>query len=344
MSIQVGRVAGMVAAAALMIAAGSAQAGDVDVRVGVRGRFGIGVSGSRMNISVGGARGFHRDRIPVVTLPVCRPTPPSCRPRPICPPVDCSPRGYSYGSGLSIGGVYRDDNFSIGARLGSVDTCDPRPVCYDTPVVYTPPVFYNSGYNSGYYRQSYYQPTYWASGVQPVTTYTNYTQPGYTQPLTTPAPTSQRLPDPPEPASSLEVGVLALQSGQTDLAASALRRHVNANPEDARAMRTLAVALLADKQVDDAGGMLRQAYRVDPKLAGEPLVPLSLGFEDRAYRDLVTRAVANANRANTGSAWLLVAALMQGEGRLDLARTMLERAKAQGLEPEVFDPLAAELR
>jgi len=35
---------------------------------------------------------------------------------------------------------------------------------------------------------------------------------------------------------------------------------------------------------------------------------------------------------------------MQGEGRLDLAKKMLERAKVQGLEAEVADPLGAELR
>lgn len=348
------------AAAVLMLAAGTAAAqsdhhgggrgsvhgGGNSATHGGHGRFGLGVSGSRMNISVGGPRGFSRDRIPVVSAPsghFPQPNHPHASPgfRPEHATgfavggrhVDDGLSGGAVvgGGGPSVGGVFKNDNLKVGVHAGSAGHHHEPTRHHDHHVdvhrVYVP---------------AYYRSGYWGTGYSPWGTYSNGVQAVYPQmPAQDAAPAVVYAA---EPTSSFEVGVLALQGGEPALAVAALRRHANQYPDDGRALRTLAVALLADKQVEDAGIILRQAYRTDPKLAGEPLVPLSLGFGERPFRDLVTRAVGHANRANTGSAWLLVASLMQAEGRLDLAKTMLARARANGLEPGIADAMAAEMR
>ncbi|GJQ29899.1 MAG: hypothetical protein HBSAPP03_17830 [Phycisphaerae bacterium] len=161
------------------------------------------------------------------------------------------------------------------------------------------------------------------------------TPPGGTQPTISPTTS--------EPPSAFDAGLMALREGEHALAVAALRRHLRAHPDDAPAMRALAIALIETKAFDDAAGVMRSAYRADPHQAAEPLFPAAIGYTNAPYRSVLTRAVSYANRVNTASGWLLVAVLMQGEGRGANAKVMLDKAAKLGLESPIADSLAAEM-
>jgi hypothetical protein len=255
------------------------------------------------------------------------------------------------GSGLSIGVGYTSRHWGVGISLNDVWSrydCRPRyePLICSTPVVYTAPVVYTQPVVVE--RPVVYTTpvvvtqtgTAWTS--QPVQAVTPVVvTPPAAAPAASPAPASPQASPPP---TDFERGVLALQANDIAYSIAALRKHLREHADDARAMRVLAVALLADKQADDAAGLMRAALRTDAKLAGEPVSPLGLGFSERRFRDLVTRAVDQANNVNTSGAWLLVATLMQAEGRDDKALGMLERARAQGLERDLYDAMVVELK
>lgn len=148
---------------------------------------------------------------------------------------------------------------------------------------------------------------------------------------------------PPRALTPMELAVSSLQAGMPDRALTTLREHLKKTPDDARAQRVMAIALLEQKRFDDATASLRQAYRTDPTLADSPLDAYELGYTDESLRSMVVRTVTYANRVNTGSAWLTVTALMQAEGRTEQARNSLEKARKQGLETEVLGAMKAAL-
>jgi|GEM_PF-2918706 len=162
-------------------------------------------------------------------------------------------------------------------------------------------------------------------------------------PVTTPTP-EPRSTVPQAPPTALELAQEAMRLGMPEQATSVLRAHLTKNPDAADAQRVLAIALLEQNRFDDAVASMRQAYRADPNLANEPIDAAELGYSERSLRSLVTRTVTFANRVDSGSAWLTVAALMQAEGRAEQARTTLEKASKQGLEPEVLGAMKAALR
>lgn len=303
-----------------------------------------GVGAGRMNINLLDTRRFERfdPSPPVVVIPPrpC-PTPIPCPPKP-CPPRTCTTVATS-GSGLTIDGQYTGEKWNVGFHLGgptfTTTTCnDP---C--APVTTCPPVVYPYAYPATYWPR---YGSYLNSGVESVMLYRDQgpldPQLFQQQPMTQPAPQAAQ----PQPASpsSFEIGIAALQSRQFDESVSALRRHLRENPDDARAMRALAVALIESKDLDDAAGVMRQAYRTDPKLSDEPIVPASLAYTDRRFRDLVNRSVTHAHKVNSASSWLLVCVLMHAEGRKDVALAQLEKAKKVGLEAETYDAFVLELK
>jgi hypothetical protein len=150
-------------------------------------------------------------------------------------------------------------------------------------------------------------------------------------------------PTPPTP-TALEIAAYNLRDGMNERAISELREHLKAHDDDAKAQRVLGVALLSERRLDDGVASIRQAYRIDPGLADEPIDGYELGLDVDELRNMVLRAVTHANRADTGSAWLTVTALMQAEGRKDAARNMLERARAKGVEPEIVGAMKAALK
>ncbi len=108
----------------------------------------------------------------------------------------------------------------------------------------------------------------------------------------------------------------------------------------------LAIALLGRKpstSIDNVG-MLRQAYRTDPNLAAEPIVASDLGIDDAELRRLASGTVLYAHRADSGSAWLSVATLLQAQGKRQAAREMVAKAEKKGVEAEIVAPMKAALQ
>ncbi len=151
--------------------------------------------------------------------------------------------------------------------------------------------------------------------------------PGAAQPESRPAP------------SAADIAAYQLSMDLPGRAVTTLSAYLKTSPDDARAMRSLAFALLQDRRLDDGVATLRNAYRMDPGLASEPVEAGSIGLDDDDLRDLVLRGVTYANRVDTGSSWLTVAVLMQAEGRTALAKNMLDKAEKKGLEAEVSTAL-----
>lgn len=95
---------------------------------------------------------------------------------------------------------------------------------------------------------------------------------------------------------------------------------------DRTAQRLLAVALVGDRRPAEAQAAMAAAYREDAALAGtraeEGLIDAS------EWRRITNVAVAHAHEARSEAAWLLVARLMEMQGRGAVAKTMFERAAA----------------
>ncbi len=125
-------------------------------------------------------------------------------------------------------------------------------------------------------------------------------------------------------------------SSSVDGAIGAYGVHLAEHPEDWIAVREFALALLAARRDADAVEVMADAYRAKPEIGLVPVNPGLFGEDrPRALRELVVRAVRHAHRVETGEAWLLVAVLMQSEGRTERALEMLERALEHGLDQEV---------
>lgn len=256
------------------------------------------------------------------------------------------------GYGTSVVGTYYNDNVRVGVNLGSTyaygrNRYVPSDACPPTNVVYVPtyPRYYNDTYVNTPRTVVVAQDTYYTTPGVPVTQVVEapmvVTQPETVRVVTSGQPDVR---DALQGATALEAGAAAMLAGDYARAVTHLRAQVRENATDAKSMRLLAVALLADGRTDDAAAMVRGAYRQNTMLAIDPLVPADAGMTPRQVRDLVSRAVIQANRDNSASSWLLVAVLMQAEGRGELAGTMLQRAQKQGLEPAIVDALTPEMR
>jgi hypothetical protein len=270
--------------------------------------------------------------------PIYRPPvyyPPICRPVPICPqpPIYVVPRRPVVvvgGSGLTVRGNYRDDRWNVGFHLGTQQQVVVRDSAswVGSPVYttyqHTTPLRPAIGSNAG--SDPRLNPT-WLESVSSPTVDDASQQANQQTPL-----------------SLLEQGRYWIAVKEPARAAEALRRHLNQNGNDGEAMQLLAIVQAEQRRFDDASAMMRAAYKLDPRLGTQRLDLASVNYSDRELRDLVSRCVIHANRASTGSAWLLVGTLMQAEGRDDLALRMLDRAKSQGLDGSIYDQIAPALR
>ncbi|MCE7973665.1 MAG: hypothetical protein DYG92_04960 [Leptolyngbya sp. PLA1] len=224
------------------------------------------------------------------------------------------------GSGLTVDGTYRGEKWGIDFHLGTGQTTRGVSGHCDTGWL---PGGYSYPYPIGYTRGAWYATPMQQEQPQVIV-------------LPVPSVGSPTIPEtPPPPPTDLERGVGFLREGEVPKAIAALTLHLGAEPEDARAMRLLAAALLLDKRSDDGVAMMRSAYRAEPSLAREPLRAEELGLRDAGLRDLVIRAVMHANRLGSASSWWTVAVLMQAQGKAEQARAMLGKAKAQGIDPEL---------
>lgn len=291
------------------------------------------------------------------------------QPRP-CPPRPCPPvvrptypgrdRGVVVGtSGISINAQHRGERWNVGVQVnpggvwgercgtGNWNTGWGGGWCSPTWDSCNNPCFISSP-NLGWWwpvNNAWWSGNVWNWGASPVTGY--YSGVFDPQLLQQPMPMNASGGGPaanaPQP-TAFDEAVDAMRMGRHREAVSGLRRFLRDHPDDAEAMRVLAVGLVADKRVDDAASVMRLAYRTDPKLTSDPIPFRALGFSDKAFRELLTRSVHAAHRTQSASAWMLVASLMHAEGRNDTALQMLERAKAAGLDREIYDTLQLELR
>ena len=123
-------------------------------------------------------------------------------------------------------------------------------------------------------------------------------------------------------------------------AVGAYGMHLSKYPEDWFAMREMAVALLELGRVGDAVDLMYVAYFQEPEMGIFPISSVLFGeFSRKAMKKLVIRAVQDANRKSTAEGWLLVAVLMQAQGRVELAGEMLDRADEFGLEAKILGGL-----
>lgn len=242
--------------------------------------------------------------------------------------------GYAVATdGLAVDGTYSGEKWKIGFHLGGGGITDCLParrcgtVCTPTSVWW--------GWGS----------PYWYSRSLPAIGYTDvYVDPRLTAPpmVQAPAPAPASGPEP-EP-TAFQRGAMALYLGDEPRAVSEFRSHVKENPSDTQALRALALALIADNQLEDGAAVMRSAYRIDPALATQPIRFGEMGLGETRLRGLLVKSVGFAHRVNSASAWLTVAAIMQAENREALALDMLARADKAGLDRDISDRLRAELK
>jgi hypothetical protein len=269
-----------------------------------------------------------------------------CRPPVTQYPTWVQPYGDRYwpvdvttGSGLSVGGSYVGQHWNVQFELGSgtpteivhrhCDRAVTPPVCRYPLFGWTYPsgAYWGSNLGWAYGPNSYGQdPRLWVSNPQMIAP----------AQVTAPSANVASSPaTPPQPLRPMELARLAIASGQPKVAIEAIRREIKEQGETTETLRLMAVAFAIDRRWNDASALMRSAYRLDTKLGASPLELVGLGFNAQSWRELVSRSVSNANRGKAASDWLLVAALMQAEGRDDLAKKMVERSLKTGLEPEI---------
>jgi hypothetical protein len=238
---------------------------------------------------------------------------------------------FSSDGGLLLNGSYAGDRLRLAFHLGSDAFSRPFHHNHGYPIVFTYPTYW--GYPGWWYDdyRSYF-------GYRYGNIYGN----GYTPEPTTYVPPTPPQAETPVPSTSRELGDTYLRAGDPRAAVHAYEAHLKQYPGDEDAMRALGVALIDNGQTTEGVAMVAMAYKSEPLLADRP-VSRDLFRGDALARDLA-RASIYANRSRSSSGWLTVAVYMQAQGRDDLARTMVERARAAGLETAVVDRLTAALR
>ena len=146
-----------------------------------------------------------------------------------------------------------------------------------------------------------------------------------------------------EPLTPIESARAWMYQGNADEAARWYREYLEENPDDARVMREYAAAMQESGRMLDAVAMMAYAYDRDPGLANEAMPTRIWGDSAFRLRDAVTDSVKYGHRVSSGNVWLLVAVLMQAEGRDLVALKMIERAVAEGLDPDLADRMRLRL-
>ncbi len=145
---------------------------------------------------------------------------------------------------------------------------------------------------------------------------------------------------PPAPLTAPELVFQGAYAEAIDLLNSELR----SNPRDVERKRLLGLAHAAELDFATAADILLEVYASDPEIAVFPLDGKALFASPLELRDLVVGAVRVAQKTGTARGWLLVAILIQAEGRDDIAFKMLQRAGGLGLDPAIVtawpDPAA----
>lgn len=246
------------------------------------------------------------------------------------------------GSGVSVRVGDADDDFQLRVRLGGGYPFYTR---YRTGGVICYPGWPGYGYGWGSYRWIDGYPAYRYHPDFPYPRYAWSYPVEYRTASTGPGVGDPRLggssPTEPMELTVLQRARLELARGRTEASIAAYREHLAGSELDAIAMRELAVALLDAGRLPEGVALMRQAYEMDPLLVGEPIERgiLGGGKLGRLGRAL-SSASRYANRVETASAWLTVAALIQAQDRDRVAGVNAERA----IEAGISKPIAEELR
>lgn len=225
----------------------------------------------------------------------------------------------SSGSGLRVSGDFQDDNFRLSFHLGSdfgAKHVVRTPNVIVWPHVGSPFWFYNDCDRFG--RRTNRFSTIDGALVQ-------------VQPVSHPAPPQPEAPPPPPP-TLMEQAATHLRTGHNEQAQTSFQQRLEEDPEDANAMRGLAIAFLRLGELSQAEAMFGLAYRKQPSLCEQPMRAGEWWASATDLRRDLVRFVTHANRTESGAALLGVAALMQAQGRKDHALRMANRAKAKGLD------------
>lgn len=158
-----------------------------------------------------------------------------------------------------------------------------------------------------------------------------------------PAMTEDAAKAPPAPLTADERAALRLKTGDSAGAIKAYEAILKQRPSDADAMRLLGMALIDNGRASDGIAVIGMAYRTDSSLPQRPLNPEVLQNGTARLRQHLNRVSAIANKEKSGTAWFVLATLMQAEGRNKQALAMVERARAAGVDGQVADELAAAL-
>lgn len=154
-----------------------------------------------------------------------------------------------------------------------------------------------------------------------------------------PAPSPQQPAQPERELTPLEKADWTLQFGKPADAVDLYRAYLLKYPSDAPAMRSLSLALLDDRRVEQSIAMLMMAYQHRPQLASAPIEPDYLSGNDTTHRTRFTVVMNYANRTRTASAFFAAAVLAQSEGRDSVAQRLLDRATAAGLDKTVAEEM-----
>lgn len=303
--------------------------------------LGIGSTGQGNFItphrSVDEIPGFHFNPATGQSLTVpTQPGPVITQPYPYVYPQPYYPYSYRpyytndyYSNGFYANGRYRGDNLNINFNLGS----GLMPSMYDFGGL-LPIRVGNYEYSINPY-----------TGTYTVTTAQNRPDAYDARPRTINVPGVPAVPPPAtREVTSLERAQMSLRDGEPERAVKELRTHLRKSPDDANAMRLLAVALLESGSFDDGVAVLRNAYRTAPTLADEPIAFADVGLSAKREREMLSEVVQYAHKVNSASAWLSVASIMQAEGRNALAKQMLDRAVHVGLDRETHKAFEQALR
>lgn len=250
------------------------------------------------------------------------------------------------GGGLHVDGAYDGDDWKLRIHLGGGGL-----VRLPDGTVYYP----HGGLSHGYYRRGgvvYYNPgwyydtgRYWSSrwSSRPVDgVLTQYVDPSL---LTRPQPPAPQPPSEPErELTPLETARLLMRADEAEDAIDAFRDHLEQDPEDVRAMRAMAVAMLEAGRLSDGVSLLALAYRTDAMLARTPLDLEELGLDQhRRFDRLLGRVLGYAKRTDAASAHLAGVALLQGDRKASGALRVLDRAAEAGLREDIADAFRREL-
>lgn len=116
-----------------------------------------------------------------------------------------------------------------------------------------------------------------------------------------------------------------------------LRAELADAPGDAVLARLLAVALAGTGDFENASKQMSLAYQVAPTLSTYPFSEQDPSPGVSELRALSINAVRFARRTPSAEAWLLVAVLIQAQGRHDVSARMMDRAAALGLDRAVVN-------